>query len=255
MKYSALLLDVGNTRLKWGLFDGERISRTGNVGHARLKDSGFNALTTRLPKHVDDVLVSNVAGQDFATQLARVVGMHCDTDVRFIRAERAACGVTNSYRQARRLGVDRWAAMIGARAESKSALCVVDAGSAITIDALDRQGRHLGGQIIPGLHLMHRALESDTAGIKGVRVRTGAPGTGMALFANSTSGAVQAGALNAICGAIDRAVKTMRSSGLRPKIYLTGGGASPILEQFGGKVVHRPHLVLQGLAAIMQDKG
>ena len=254
MKHLSLLLDVGNTRLKWGLFDGNRISRTGNIGHARLKDSGFDALTRRLPQHVEHVIVSNVAGQDFATRLARVVGMHCDTDVRFIRATKQACGVTNSYRQPRRLGVDRWAAMIGARAETKSALCVVDAGSAITIDALDRQGVHLGGQIIPGLHLMHRVLESDTAGIKGLRVRAGAPGTGMALFANSTSGAVQAGALNAICGAIDRSVKTMRANGLRPKIVLTGGGASPILAQLGGNVLHRPHLVLQGLAALLQEK-
>ena len=254
MKGLALLLDVGNTRIKWGLFDGERISRTGNMSLARLKDSGFDALTRRLPQHVDNVLVSNVAGQDFATRLARVIGMHCGTDARFVRAGKEACGVTNSYRQSRRLGIDRWAAMIGARAESRSALCVVDAGSAITIDALDRQGVHLGGQIIPGLHLMHRALESDTAGIRGLRIRPVAPGTGMALFANSTSGAVQAGALNAICGAIGRAVKTMRADGLRPKIFLTGGGASPILEQLGSNVVHRPHLVLQGLAAMLQAK-
>jgi len=251
----ALLLDIGNTRLKWGLFNGKRIVRTGNIGHARLKDSGFNALTKRLPRHVDNVLVSNVAGQDFATQLARVVGMHCDTDVRFMRSKKQACGVTNSYRQPRRLGVDRWAAMIGARAEMKSALCVVDAGSAITIDAVDRHGQHLGGQIIPGLHLMHRALQSDTAGIKGVRIRSRAPGTGMALFANSTSGAVQAGALNAICGAIDRAVKTMRADGLRPRVFVTGGGVSPILEQLGANVLHRPHLVLQGLATMLQEKG
>jgi type III pantothenate kinase len=180
--------------------------------------------------------------------------MHCSTDVRFMRAEKQACGITNSYRQPRRLGVDRWVAMIGARAESKSALCIVDAGSAITIDALDRHGMHLGGQIIPGLHLMHRALESDTAGIKGLRIRAVAPGTGMALFANSTSGAVQAGAINAICGAIDRAVKTMRAAGLRPKIFVTGGGSSPILEQLSTSVLHRPHLVLQGLAAMLQEK-
>jgi type III pantothenate kinase len=249
----ALLLDVGNTRVKWGVFDGKRISRTGNIGHVRLKDSGFSALTRRLPHDVGSVLVSNVAGQDFATQLARVLGMHCNTDIRLIRSEKEAHGITNSYRQPRRLGVDRWAAMIGARAESKSALCIVDAGSAITIDGLNRDGLHLGGQIIPGLHLMHRALERDTAGISGLKVRAGAPGSGMSIFANSTSGAVQAGALNAICGAIERAVKIMRAEGLRPRIVLTGGGASPILKQLGGNVLHRPHLVLQGLAAMLQQ--
>ena len=181
-----------------------------------------------------------------------VLGIHCNVEVRFAHSQKAAFGVTSSYRQPRRLGVDRWAAMIGARAESKSALCVVDAGTAVTIDALDRHGQHLGGQIIPGLHLMARSLKSDTDGIAGVRVRPADPGTGMALFANRTERAIQTGALNAICGAIERAVRIMRAEGLRPRIILTGGGASRILKQLDGKVLHRPNLVLQGLAFMLQ---
>ena len=250
----ALLLDVGNTRLKWGILDGGRIARTGSIRHETLEESGFTSLTTRLPRKVDEVLVCNVAGQGFATRLARVIGIHCDTDVHFIRTAKEAFGVTNSYRQPRRLGVDRWAAMIGARAESKVALCVVDAGTAVTIDALDRHGQHLGGQIIPGLHLMAGSLRSETNGIGGLRIRPADPGSGMALFANSTERAVQTGALNVICGGIERAVRIMRAEGLRPRIVLTGGGASRILKQLDGKVIHRPNLVLQGLAFMLQSR-
>jgi type III pantothenate kinase len=249
----SLLLDVGNTRLKWGLLDGERISRTGNMRHEALKESGFSPLTARLPRHVDRILVSNVAGPEFATRLSRVLGIHCNAEVRFARSEKKAFGVSNSYARPRSLGVDRWAAMIGARAGSKAALCVVDAGTAVTIDALDRNGQHLGGQIIPGLHLMAKSLRSHTSGIARFRKRVADPGSGMALFANDTERAMQTGALNAICGAIERAVRIMRAEGFRPEIILTGGGASRILKQLDGKVIHRPHLVLQGLAFILQS--
>ena len=254
MGSTALLLDAGNTRLKWGICVDGSITRTGIFSQDPLTKSGLAKLAAKLPRKVDTILASNVAGPSFATKLSSVIGLHCGQDVRFARSEREAFGIQNAYRQPRRLGVDRWVAMIGARAESKAALCVVDAGSAITIDAVDRHGQHLGGQIIPGLHLMHRSLEGETSGISGLRVRSGDPGSGMALFARGTERGVQAGALNAICGAIERSVAIMRKAGLRPKIILTGGGATPILKQLGDKVLHRPHLVLQGLATMLQEQ-
>ncbi len=254
MASRCLLLDVGNTRLKWGVSDRDRIVRTGSIRLDELQKAGFNALTTRLPRDVDSILVSNVAGPGFAARLTGVLGIHYDAKVRFARSERSAYGVTNSYRQPRRLGVDRWAAMIGARAEFKKALCIIDAGTAVTIDAIDRDGQHLGGQIIPGLHIMTKSLASHTNGVSGLGKRSSNPGSGMALFANGTGRAVQTGALNAVCGAIERAVRIMRAEGYRPVIILTGGGASRILKQLDGKVIHRPHLVLQGLAYMLQSQ-
>jgi type III pantothenate kinase len=250
----ALLFDVGNTRLKWGVLERDRIARTGSITHATLQESGFNALTTRLPRKVDQILVSNVAGASFATRLAGVMGIHCDTDVHFARSEKSAYGITNSYRQPRRLGVDRWVAMIGARAELRGAICIVDVGTAVTIDALDKDGQHLGGQILPGLQLMVSALEKDTSDIGGPGRMQKNPGSGIQMFGKNTSTATQNGSLSAVCGAVERAVKTMRAEGFRPKIVLTGGDASRILKQLDGNVLHRPNLVLQGLAFILQSK-
>ena len=247
MSGRSLLLDIGNTRLKWGISDRGKIARTGSIRHDELQESGFNGLTSRLPRDIESILISNVAGPGFAARLTGVLGIHTDAEIHFARAAKSAYGVTNSYRQARRLGVDRWAAMIGARTESKAALCVVDAGTAVTIDALDRDGQHLGGQIIPGLHIMTKSLKNHTNGLEKLGKRPVDAGRGMALFANSTSRAVQTGTLNAICGAIDRGVRILRAEGYRPAIVLTGGGASRILKQLDGKVIHRPHLVLQGL--------
>jgi len=249
----ALLFDVGNTRLKWGLLEKGQIRRTGSVTHSRIHDSGFASLTTRLPRRVDRVIASNVAGASFATRLSGVIGIHSACDIHFVRCEKRAFGLTNSYKQPRRMGVDRWVAMIGARSEFRGGLCIVDAGTAVTIDAIDKNGIHLGGQIIPGLALMGNALSSETSDISATKCIPRVPGTGMAVFASSTEGAVQSGAVNAICGAIDRAAKVLRSEGYRTKIVLTGGDASRILKQLGDKVLHRPNLVLQGLAFMVQS--
>ena len=92
---TALLLDVGNTRIKWGVLDGTGIRRTGHIAQERIREKGLQVLTTKLPRHVDEVLVSNVAGASFATRLSGVVSAHCECDVRFARSERRGWGVTN----------------------------------------------------------------------------------------------------------------------------------------------------------------
>jgi type III pantothenate kinase len=249
----ALLFDIGNTRLKWGFLQNDRMAKTGSITHEKLHEAGFSSLTAHLPRDVDYVLASNVAGHTFATRLSGVIGIHCNRDVHFAHAERKAYGVTNSYRNPRRIGVDRWVAMIGARAELRSALCVVDAGTAVTIDALDRDGQHLGGLIFPGLQLMRESLHANTSDLPESRRNTTGRKDGMALFARTTDGALQQGAMTAVCGAIERSVERMRSSGYRPKVVLTGGDASRILRNLDRDVLHRPNLVLQGLAVMVQS--
>lgn len=254
MTKRALLLDAGNTRIKWGLLANDRLRRTGSVTREKIGSSGLGALVGKLPRDVDTVLISNVAGNELGTRLAGAIGLHCGCDVNFAQVRKKAFGIENAYRRPRRLGIDRWVAMIGARSEFRGALCVVDAGTAVTIDALDGSGRHLGGQIVPGLRLMARSLATETSDI-GAAARTAPdPANAIEYFAGTTRRAVQAGALNAVCGAVERSARLLRAEGLKPRIVLTGGDASRILKQLDGAVVYRPHLVLQGLAFMLQDK-
>lgn len=247
-----LLFDIGNTRIKWGLLVDGELRRTGAIAHDKLRTDGIESLTRKLPKTVSGAAACNVAGADFGKRFARAIGMHIGGDLRYVHSERSACGVTNGYRQPRSLGVDRWVAMIGARTAFRTALCVVDAGTAITIDAMDKAGQHLGGQIIPGLELMGEALRSDTSDIGAAKSRVRDPAAGAAPFGQTTDRAIRCGALNAVCGAVERSARSLKSKGHRPKIVLTGGDASRILAQISDAVVHRPHLVLQGLATMTQ---
>ena len=252
---TALLLDVGNTRLKWGVLEDGTIRRTGHISHASIREGGLAALTSKLPRDVDAVMASNVAGASFATRLAGVIGLHCGCDVHFAHSERSADGVTNGYRQPRRLGVDRWVAMIGAWAEFHKACLVVDAGTAVTIDAIDRSGQHLGGQILPGIGLMREALARHTSDLPNVTSRAAKAAGGMDMFGNSTAAAITHGASGAVIGAIEHAAAAMRAGGYRkPAVVLTGGDASRILTALGGEPSHRPHLVLQGLAELVDTR-
>ncbi len=249
----ALLMDVGNSRIKWGVLDNGEIRRTGHISQQRIRETGLQVLTTKIPRRVDDVFVSNVAGTTFATRLSGVVGMHCECDVKFARSERSGWGLTSGYTQPRRMGVDRWVAMVGAWAEVQSACLVVDAGTALTIDAIDGDGKHLGGQIVAGVATMADALAAATSDIPSVKPAPGREASDLGMFARNTAAAVREGAHGAVTGAIDRAIRALQSNAYEPAVILTGGDASRILNALCDTPVHRPHLVLQGLAHMLEN--
>jgi len=248
----ALLLDIGNTRIKWGVLDDGSIQRTGHISRAHVREQGLQVLTTRIPRRVDQVFACNVAGTSFGTRLAGVVGLHCDCDVRFARAARSGWGVTNGYTQPRRMGVDRWVALVAAWAEFGGACLVVDAGTAVTLDALDDDGAHVGGQIIPGIGLMAGSLATGTSDIAAIKPKAVGDAPGLGMFGRNTAAAVREGVQNAIAGAVDRAFRTLQSNAYEPTIVLTGGDASRILNALCVAPVHRPHLVLHGLAHMLE---
>jgi len=249
----ALLFDVGNTRIKWGVLEDGELKRSGSLLHTALRERGIEALTRKLPRRVSRALASNVAGPDVGKRLARAIGIHIGGDLRFVRSVRSGFGIENGYRQPRRLGVDRWVAMVGAWAEFECALCVVDAGTAVTIDALDDEGVHFGGQIIPGLRMLGDALAADTSNIGAGRPKAVTLDAPTDLFATSTAAAVAHGSLNAICGAVERSMAALYEEGLSPVLVLTGGDASRILAGLGSTPELRSHLVLHGLAHMVQS--
>lgn len=251
---TALLLDVGNTRLKWGIAEDGEIHRTGSITQEKIRENGIGVLTSRLPRKIDAALVSNVAGTTFGTRLAGVIGAHCGCELRFAKSARNAHGVSNSYKNPRRLGVDRWVAMIGAWAELQSACLIVDAGTAVTIDAIDDDGCHLGGQILPGVVLMAKSLTEHTSDLPPTKPGAAGAYAGLDMFGRNTRTAIGSGALMAVTGAVERAIRTLRSNAYDASLVLTGGDASRILTALEDSPLHRPHLVLHGLMQMLEQR-
>jgi type III pantothenate kinase len=131
---------------------------------------------------------------------------------------------------------------------ASGAACVIDAGTAVTFDAVDGHGRHLGGLILPGPQLLASALDRNTSDI-GTTLPAGAAPAGLDLLGKSTDAAVGNGAMLALAGALDRAVEAVESSLVeRPAVYLTGGDAAALRGWLETEVELRADLVLEGLA-------
>jgi type III pantothenate kinase len=236
-----LVMDAGNTRIKWGLHEGDAWRATGAVG---TREAG--ALTqalAALPLVPGRVLAANVAGapaREAIEAAARALGVRAG----FLVASAQCCGVRNGYREPGRLGADRWAALVGARTRVAGPCVVANAGTAITVDALDGAGSFLGGMILPGVDLMLRVLAQGTADLVAAR---GA----FAEFPDATADAMTTGALSAAAGAVVAMVaRVRRRCGAEPALLLTGGGAPELLPLLPADALHLERLVLEGLVAI-----
>ncbi len=242
-----LLADIGNTRMKWSLWEGGVHTRTGAVAHeptlfALNLDAQWRGIAAP-----ERVLVSNVVGSKIADALYDWVQKRWQLHTEFARAQKQGHGVTNSYARPDRLGADRWLAMIAARrAIADTAVCVVDCGTAITADVFDAAGQHRGGLIAPGLTAMCGALTRDTAAIGAMQQDASTP---EAWLATDTQSGVLAGTRLAAAAFVDR-VLTDAQRNLNAPVsgIITGGDAPALLPLLRTPVRHEPYLVLDGLA-------
>lgn len=222
-----LLLDVGNTRIKYRIDDGAMQA----VAHA----GDPAAAVARIAHGATRVAAVDVTGA-VATALA-------GRDVLLLESTAAAGGVVNAYAEPSRLGADRWAALLGARAEVSGPCCVIDAGSAVTADVLAGDGRHLGGWIAPGIELAIAALARGTRA-----ARADAAGAVRDGPATDTAHALRNGAIHAVCGfAVRVRAAAAAALGAEPAVLVCGGDGELVAAATGGTLID--DLVLRGLAA------
>lgn len=233
-----LLLDVGNSRLKWALAQGAALTHSGTLAH----DGEPAAAVDRLPvATVDDVWIAHVTGAGHEAALAAALRARFGATPQIARSAARWQGLSSAYAEPQRLGIDRWLVMIAAWAESRSACCVVDAGTALTIDCVDSAGRHQGGVICAGLLTQQQA----TLGRTRFETRP-VPADYRAALGRDTEACVREGALLACLGAIDRGAAAAEPGARR---LLTGGDAATLLPHLPPGWTLRPDLVLEGLLA------
>ena len=244
-----LLIDVGNTRLKWAWLGSNELSDQQAVVHRDVERDRWLAPLSAPAHKASRVLVCNVAGAAMAKMLSDFAHGKFGIKPEFISASRRYQQLTNAYLDPHLLGADRWLAVVGAWTRVHCALCVIDAGTAVKVDAVDAGGRHLGGLIVPGMRMMREALLNGTSDIAGAAHLSTASDAG--ILANNTQGAVSRGAEFALAGLADRAADMIvKETGIEPKLLITGGDAALITATMRRRGEIVPDLVLQGLAAI-----
>ncbi|MEO7726162.1 MAG: type III pantothenate kinase [Burkholderiales bacterium] len=236
---TVLAIDAGNTRIKWGLHDGTRWRTRAWVETARV--AKLKSAFSRMPAP-RAIVISNVAGAALREKLRSVLPAAAATS--WLKSARSQAGVRSSYAHPAQLGCDRWAAVIGAYRLFGAAAVVVNAGTALTVDALTADGVFAGGMIVPGAELMRQALADNTAGLKR------RPGK-FSFFPDATGDAVMSGAINASCGAIERMARFLEDAGQAvPLCVLSGGGAALLAPYLNLEVKLVDNLVLEGLLTI-----
>lgn len=247
-----LLVDIGNTRIKWALCNGAILREQGVESHKGLPLAEVLTAAWGILNAPRRVLVANVAGKAMAAALSTWTNAAWGMDVEFLVPRRKACGVTNAYIEPQRLGADRWAALIGAHKRVPGNVCIIDCGSAVTLDALDAKGQHLGGLIIPGLAMMHNALIQNTGGISELAAAKG--DNKVSVLARDTQGAVTGGALYTLIAVIDRVTADLAADLQAPLVrVICGGDAERLLSLLAENYRHEPDLVLHGLAIIAES--
>jgi len=236
-----LVVDIGNTNLKWTcVSDGpwrkaESVPIEGDISD--LLSGIWGGMNPP-----DSALVSNVSGKRTEEVLRSWVGANWGIDPVFFRSEKQCRGIRNEYRNPGQLGCDRWAAIIGARSLSDGDLCVVDCGTAVTIDALTHDHRFIGGIIFPGAALIRDSLMAGTSDIS----EQGTDFSGV--LGRTTAECVSGGSYFGVAGAVDRILGEMASVLDDPALFITGGGARFLLPFLHVSPRFEPDLVLIGLA-------
>lgn len=235
-----LLIDAGNTRVKWRLAEGDTVVDQGVS--LLVDDAPLAPLAGRVDK-VERVAISVVAAEQQRERLSRVISDITQAPVFYHWAEPERGGLRSAYSDPSKMGADRWHAMYGAWLHYKQGVAVVDAGSAVTVDYVDGKGRHLGGFILPGLQMMFRSLKTDAAriGFDPGQVLDRSPG-------QSTGECVNHGLAWLSAGMVTNIHDDVARFGLKD-ILITGGDAERLVG-LGLRGTMRPDLVLDGLARI-----
>lgn len=238
-----LLVDIGNTRLKWGIAYNGEIKAGSPFLNSQINRS-FLADAWRdigVPKKV---AVSSVSSED-CVEVVRSTVFELWPSIEYskVNSQARGYGVINAYSQAETLGVDRWLTLVAVRNCYRLPACIVDCGTAITVDMINAEGVHQGGMICPGLMLMKKSLLKGTVALRFNDSQYNAS------LANSTSAAIYSGTLIAAVGLIEHVIASLPEDCL---LIMTGGDAQLVAEQLSCKPIIDADLVLRGLAIVVE---
>ena len=249
---TVLLVDVGNSRVKWARCERGVLGAQQAADHASWTANDWRAALFA-GAAVERVVAASVAGGASLVALDEAARAATSHGVERVTTQREAAGVVNGYADPGLLGVDRWLAAIGAWRRAGGACVVADIGTAATVDVVAHDGRHCGGYIVPGPRLMVASLLHGTSDLASFHASS-PPGAAPA-FADNTRDAIERGCRVALAAWVGRCLRDAQVLlGAEPRLLLTGGAVRelrPYLDAPGEEV---PDLVLRGLAAVADTR-
>lgn len=239
-----LLIDIGNTNLKWAVLESGSLGQMQTVRHHGGLPIDLHAAWEQLipPRRI---LIGNVGGAKIAETLGRTCLAYWGREPTFAATQAQSHGVTIAYERPERLGVDRWLTLIAAHRACEGPVLVVDAGTAITYDLLREDGCHFGGLILPGIELMREGL------LAGTHIPRVEPEELAFPWATDTGTAIAAASIQAPAALAERLFHWLADqTGVEPSCILTGGDAERLSPALSHPIQPRPDLVLLGLALL-----
>jgi len=237
-----LLIDIGNSRLKWASDDGNELHAGTPLDHAAALAPQLEAAWRGLPTP-QRVLVSSVARQELDDELRTVLATRFAVEPEFLRSAATLAGVKSAYAQPHKLGIDRLLALVALHAGQPGATVLASVGTALTLDALAADGRHLGGLIAPSPGLAQQALLGATARV------TASASAQLTDIATDTEDAVRSGCWLGAVALIERFhTQAARELGATPQLVLAGGDGALLQHWLKVPARFEADLVLRGLA-------
>lgn len=246
-----LLLDIGNTNLKYAVYEHGELSDIQSQPHAQDFNACLSSMVEQWPA-VEKIWVANVAGEPAIKALTACLNHRGMVQPQFVTVMREQCGIKNAYQPLNQLGVDRWLTVLAARSVCPQGnVIVIDIGTAVKVEALNQNNQFLGGAIAPGFQLMRDSLVMRAPGIHDNVQVSDIPSHAIG---DNTSKCVNAGVYYAVIGAIERLVLEMKQQ-LRDEnaqVLITGGGARHVMPLLNFPVQYELNLVIRGLLKVAQ---
>ncbi|MGZ4955220.1 MAG: type III pantothenate kinase [Methylobacter sp.] len=238
-----LLIDMGNTRLKWAVTTAGQIMTGSPLVNSRIDRNELVKLWKDIyrPRRIAISCVSANRLLELVQSVAHELWL--DVDIILVKSQAQAFGVSNAYQQPEKMGVDRWLSLVATWHKYQGSACIVDCGTAITVDLIDADGKHQGGLISPGLTLMKESLGQGTEALP---FNTSNHVFGLANF---TEAAIYSGTLMAAIGLIEHVLSKQAEN---TQLILTGGDAELIAGQLDIRSIVDPDLVLRGLLCVLE---
>ena len=242
-----LLIDIGNTNTAVGVWHNLKLSSINEITN----DALFNIFKKKYKKEINEILITSVINNKKNKLIKDKLRKIFNCKITQIRSSSKLFGVINGYKKSAQLGHDRWVTIVASHLNYKKPLVIVDCGTAISIDCVNNNGKHLGGYILSGFDGYSKSF-NNAENLKNFKLQENKTNKRLR-YAKTTSDGLLSGYKLMVCSAIEKTYSTLQSSSTtKPLLIMSGGFAKHILFNLNIKAIYEPNLVLKSLGLISE---